>query len=132
MKVTLLVAAFAAFLASGCGGPKVEPTYEVRGTVSVDGEPLDVGDVYFVNEGAAPSVFTVVNGAFSGQATAGEHVVQIYAYKIVPPPPTATGDVEEMKENYLPAEYNSESNLKATVESGGGGEFSFEVSSTGG
>ncbi len=107
-------------------GPTLVP---VKGTVNLDGKALAEGEVQFSLPGEVPATFPVANGAFSGQAGVGNNRVEVRAYR--PGTPTKMGDQTfgGEKENYIPAQYNTQSKFTADVTSGGANEFKFEVTS---
>lgn len=114
----------------GCGGSgRVEAKkYPVTGTVTVDGQPLVDGMIYFkdIAAGASDSA-EIKNGQFTGQAEAGKRRVEIFAYT------TQTSDmggtVSETKVNTLPPRFNAESTLSEEVKAEGTNTYKFEVSS---
>lgn len=118
-----LVLSFVAMV--GCEA-KPTPVYPVQGTVTMDGKPLPEGQVCFrtVATGALEQ-FDVKNGAFAGKAQAGERRVEVFAFR------TRTGDFNgmkgEVKENLIPARYNTDSKLQATVTPEGPNEFKFDL-----
>ena len=116
--------------ATGCGGSgRVEPKkVAVTGTVTVDGQPLPDGMVYFKDIAAGISDSAEVkNGEFSGQAEAGKRRVEILAYKTEV---TQMGDTKtESKVNTLPAKYNTDSTLSEEVKADGANSYKFDVSS---
>jgi len=115
--------------AGGCA-KKTTKMVPVSGTVTLDGQPLDDGDVTLVGDpGTVPDSLPVKAGSFSGQAKPGKKRVEIRAFKTVKPPPTATGDVTETKENYIPAKYNTDSTTTAEVTDSGLSPNKFEVQS---
>ncbi|MFO0819224.1 MAG: hypothetical protein U1A77_14855 [Pirellulales bacterium] len=116
----------------GCGpkdpvGPKLVP---VKGTVTLDGKPMESGDVIFTAPGNAhTSSFEVKGGAYAGQAAPGENKVAVMSYK--------QGEAVQMgdqkfggeKVNFIPAKFNHQTTLTAKVAEGGANEFNFEVTS---
>lgn len=112
----------------GCGGkeaPGVDPTVPVKGKVSLDGKPLASGEISFAVEGKPPQIATITDGSYTGQAMVGENRVEISVYETGKD--ELTGD--PTKVNKLPARFNTESTLKATVAESGANEFPFEVKS---
>lgn len=121
----------------GCGGKAGVKKYAVAGAVTIDGQPLAEGEVYFRTvESATIDAVPIKAGRFQGEAQAGSRRVEIVALRSVPPDPAAVamyGDkAKELgagRENYIPAKYNTESKLTAEVKPGGPNEFTFEVTS---
>jgi hypothetical protein len=108
----------------------------VSGTVTLDGNPMPEGEILFAGPGEVPQVLDIKNGSFEGQVTVGTKRVEIRAYRQVQA--VAAGGMykgEEVpgggssKENYLPARFNSESELTAEVTASGPNKFSFPVTS---
>jgi len=117
----------------GCTGPKpVEPpkTYDVKGQVKLDGNPMAEGEISFSLTGEVPQLLQVKDGAYSGKAYVGKNRVEIRSYKAAEPVEMDGKIVNEgSKENILPAQYNSSSTLSAEVTAAGPNEFNFEVTS---
>ena len=93
-----------------------------------DGHPLAEGTVYFKTaQTGAIDTFPVKDGKFEGTAEVGERRVEISAYR------TKTGNFNgmkgEVKENLIPAPYNVNSKLTATVTPDGPNTFQFDVKS---
>jgi len=127
----VLIAGMLAPILAGCGSNANAPVLsQVKGSVTLDGQPMPDGEVMFVVVGKHTAVMPVTNGTFTGQAAAGTNRVEVYSYK-------AGGDVVEMggekfggeKENFIPAKYNANTTLSAEVTEDGGGDFVFPVTS---
>jgi hypothetical protein len=104
-------------MAAGCGSD-VEKTYPVSGTVTLDGEPLADGEIYFVTPATGQiDILSIENGKFAGEAKAGSRRVEIRAYRVIEAQAADMPgyDPGESKENYLPAKYNDESTLNAEI-----------------
>jgi hypothetical protein len=110
-------------LAAGCGqGPG---TGEVRGTVTVDGQPAPPGSsITFVPaDGKAPTAGALIeNGKYTARVPVGPAKVQVRAPKTVAKPkagkqegPGAEGDLVEES---LPAKYNDSTTLTYDVKPG--------------
>lgn len=112
----------------GCG-PASPPKGTVTGKVTLNGEPLKEGKIHFSEPGKPPNVLQISGGSYSGQVVVGKKKVEIYAYKKVPAPPTATADVTETEENIIPAKYNANSKLEANVTKEGPNDFPFKLTS---
>jgi hypothetical protein len=119
------------FLGGGCSDSKAEKTSQVSGKVELDGKPLPDGSIMFVGDpGTVPDSLPIKDGDFSGKVKVGKKKVAIQAYKTEPPPPGATGDVKEVKVNYLPDRYSvANSTITAEVTDGGVNPNKFEVKS---
>jgi hypothetical protein len=106
------------------------PLADVKGTVTLDGQPMADGEVMFVVMGTHTAILPVTNGTFAGKAAVGTNRVEVYSYRM-------GGDVVEMggqkfggeKENVIPAQFNSMTTLGAQVDAGGANDFKFEVTS---
>lgn len=108
----------------GCQSkPRVVP---VSGTVTVDGRPLAEGVLYFktVQTGALER-FEVKDGKFEGKAAEGERRVEISATRMKSV--MIDGKPVDVPDNYLPARYNLDSTLTATVTVPGPNEFAFDL-----
>src|SRR5262245_57594195 len=69
-------------VAVGCsGGPAKLPQAEVKGSVKLDGKPMDSGEVMFAITGEVPDTLQVTNGAFEGKAKIGKARVEVRSYK---------------------------------------------------
>lgn len=80
--VRLMIAAVACSMWSGCGGDTGPTMYNVRGTVSLDGEPLKTGDVIFeAADGSSTEAGKIQDGAFAFQSQPGPKKVSIRASK---------------------------------------------------
>jgi len=100
---------------------------QVRGTVTVDKQPLADGQIFFQIQGKAPVVLPIKDGAFEGKVEPGERKVEIMAYKEAASVPMEGVKFEPSKVNYLPERYNTSTTLKATVTEAGPNEFKFDL-----
>lgn len=119
---------------SGCG-PFGPPRVEITGTVTVDGAPLESGSIAFTPEEGVVGPMAggdIKAGAYRIPATdgptIGPHKVEIRAWRETgkvdvkgvanaTAGPSGGGAAAQM-EMYIPAEYNSHTKLRATVEQG--------------
>jgi hypothetical protein len=113
MKAYLCCFAAALLLVvTGCSEPLVE------GTVTIDGQPLPEGYIAFVPETSGQGGGSnIVNGKYTVHTVAGKYKVEITASKMLPLPPGQKGmdgATEEVRQ-YLPARYNTQTELTATV-----------------
>jgi len=118
-----------ALVSVGCGGNS-DGQREVSGTVSLDGQPIENGEIVFhpVSGDGAAQGGPIKDGKFQFQATAGEKRVEITATReaATPAPDGLPNYV-----SYIPAQYNSKSTLKETVQENSDNEFEFKLTSSG-
>jgi hypothetical protein len=92
--------------------------YSVSGTVTYDGEPIPEGYIAFVPEGPGRGGGgQITNGNYQVRAQAGKNRVEITASKKMPLPRDRTGMYGEKEEvrQYIPARYNTKTELKADI-----------------
>ena len=118
----------------GCGpgqsGPTVAVLGEVSGTVTLDGQPMPEGEISFSASGKGPSSIAIKDGKFSGKVGEGEKRVEIRQF--VPGEPIMMNGKpygDPVPKNILPAKYNSDSKLTATITAAGAKDLKFEVTS---
>lgn len=118
---------------AGCGAAGV-PTYQVRGTVTFDGEPVEQGQIIFfpVEEGLTPDAGPIKDGKYSFAAREGEKRVHIEATREVPgktvPRPAPLEGEDPVMEMYIPEIYNKKTVLEATVTNrDADNQFNFEL-----
>jgi hypothetical protein len=117
----------AILLAAGCSsGPR---TYPVSGTVTLDGKPLEDGNVYFmpVDPNVSADAGRIEAGQFRFEAREGKMRVEIRASRETPGKRSPMGNIR--KEEFVPARYNRESTLEAEVRSSGENVYTFELTS---
>jgi hypothetical protein len=117
-------------LLSGCGPARPKKVL-VSGTVTMDGKPLQRGEIYFTvpEGGTAPDVLQVADGKFEGKVTVGKKRVEISSPQPVPTRPGAVqmGPPEVL--NLVHEDYNINSKLTAEVSEGSLDPSHFEVKS---
>ena len=112
----------------GCSGGGPDDRGEVRGTVSLDGQPIEKGSIVFepTDGNSGPmSGATIQNGAYHVPAKKGPAVganrIEIRATKKtgrkVPARPPLTGEEDEIVQ-FIPARYNEESTLIEEINPG--------------
>lgn len=98
----------------GCA-PKVTTT-PIQGKVTLDGAPLEAGDLIFSHSdpqfGQEPG--KIVNGAYTANVHPGTNKVQIRATRAVPGKFGPMG-TEPLLEDIIPAKYNSATTLSIEV-----------------
>ncbi|TWU17287.1 hypothetical protein Pla52o_52930 [Novipirellula galeiformis] len=108
---------------AGCSSSDPLDRAIAEGTVTVDGTPLAIGDITFVDDD--PSVQSdnvkVVDGAFSGPVIPGTKKVQIRGYEVVSAnvPADSPEAGTTFKKQILPARFNDQTELTETIPSSG-------------
>jgi hypothetical protein len=121
----LLRLTLAGLFLAGCG-PSGPPTYEVSGTVTWNGQPLPAGDITFepVDPSVTPDHGKIRKGQFQLRAKAGAKKVVIIATR----PGKYSSVVQSYeREAYLPARYNTHTELTAEVKPDGVNRFDFPL-----
>lgn len=113
----LLAACFISLI--GCGekttGPKL---YRVAGIVNFAGEPLKTGELVIrTTDGKHAAGSTIDNGKFKFDAPAGMSIIEVTSTRDVPGEfrEENPGEKVPVKEQFIPAKYNTESTLKLEV-----------------
>jgi hypothetical protein len=129
VRLLLIGAALLAMGGAGCGrrdGPQ-RTFHPVRGTVTLDGEPLPFGEIQFVTPSLGHLDACVIkNGRFTGEAGPGKRVVSFCAFKEGAKDPE-TGAAVRL--NVIPPRYSTQSTMEADVTAEGPNEFVFELTS---
>ncbi|QDV68830.1 hypothetical protein Poly24_25430 [Rosistilla carotiformis] len=111
----------------GCSNSGSGPAlYEVSGEVVVDGQPLENGSITFEPVDGKGGVYgdQIQNGRYTVQVASGEKRVSILASR----PSKALGpDGNPMSEQYIPASYNTKSQLTASVVADAQNEVDFTL-----
>jgi hypothetical protein len=107
---------------AGCGDNS--GLIEVKGTVTLDGTPLEKGAISFtpVDKKTRTAGANIVAGSYSTQVPVGTMKVSISAPKVVGKKPLydRPGSRErDVIEELVPAKYNEESDLRLEVKPGG-------------
>ena len=129
MSRRVFLAALVALLPAVCGCDSSPSTYEVKGTVTLDGKALADGDIIFIPEekNLAPDAGKIKDGQFKFKAKAGKKTVEIRAVRAVPGKKGPMGN-EPLLEVAIPAKY-ARTPLTAEVDKGGKNEFDFPLTS---
>src|ERR1700733_7723987 len=97
-----------ALILAGCG-PKTPVPVPVKGTVTLDGNPLPEGRISFITPGQVPEMLDVKDGRFEGKVKPGKKRVEVGAYRPTRIPDHIPASMRAMmkdgKENYLPPRY---------------------------
>lgn len=112
-------------LAAGCG-PTEPPPVPVSGTVTLDGQPLAEGFVYFKSpDTGGLERFDVAAGAFRGMAQVGTRRVEVIANR--PREVVIDGAKVTVQENVVDPKFSTDSGLTADVTKDGPNTFAFAV-----
>ena len=112
---------------TGCGGgPEM---YDVSGTVTFDGQPVERGEISLDPDDArlSPDAGVIEQGRFSFPAKPGKKTVRIRASRPLPPERQDAPEMGTLYEDYIPAKYNRQSTLTADISPGGDNQFTFEL-----
>lgn len=128
-------------LLAGCGGSDGPPTFRVSGKVTLDGQPVNKGQITFKDAaGQTKSMAAEVqNGAYSFLCTAGQKKIEITSLRKVegkqhkfggnPGDPIGPNNSADIYEEAIPAVYNTQTTLEQEVKSSGSNQFNFDLKS---
>lgn len=128
LRSAYYVVILASLSLAGCS--RQPQLHEVSGLVTFDGQSIPEGDLLFVTPDGTrgPDPARITDGKYQLKTTAGKKRVEISASKIRPGGARGAGG-EPVAEEYLPARYNTQSELAAEVQSKGKNTFDFELTS---
>lgn len=129
LRTSALVGCVLAATALGCGAPSDFKRAIVTGKITYQGTPVSHGEVLLLPEPGATG--PISGGRFAdgvyridahGGVPVGTYRVEIKGYRELPGQKLGPGDPDygDREEQILPSKYNSESELKLTVESSSG------------
>ena len=113
---------------AGCSHePRLHP---VSGSITFEGQPIPDGDILFITPDGTrgPDPAKVLGGKYELKTTEGKKRVEISASKIRPGGARGAGG-EPVPEEYVPARYNTQSELTAEVQAAAKNVFDFELKS---
>ena len=126
-----LLASITAFSLTGCGSPPGLNLNSVSGNVTFDGEPVAEGRIQFRAVDGDQRAFggEISNGKYTVETLPGKMTVEITASRIVPGKFDESNPDEKvpMGEMYIPARYNSQTELTAEVPAGGVKQLDFAL-----
>ncbi|WP_147274374.1 hypothetical protein [Bremerella cremea] len=115
----LLLLACGVFTAlTGCGGTSGPKTVDVTGKVSLDGTPVDSGQIYFRAEDGSNTYATKIEkGAYEAKVTPGAKKIEIIGYRDIPGKfvEVNPGEKEPAREMFIPRQFNSDSTLSLNI-----------------
>jgi hypothetical protein len=118
-----------ALLCCGCAEPpnRPPPATQVKGAVNIDGKPVPTGEIHFGIPGLPPSILSIKDGQYAGEAPIGPNKVEVYIY--VDGPPSEKDPKTPTKINTTPERYvGPKTILEAKVEPGAANDFKFDIS----
>jgi hypothetical protein len=138
---SVIVAALLVVFAAGCGRSS---RIAVKGTVSVNGQPLETGDISFspvMPSGGPTAGAAIARGAYNIPAEQGllpgDYKVQIHAFRGTgkktwdgmgePNAPASQKHYVEETEQFIPAQYNDATELKAAIAPGRANDVKFDL-----
>jgi hypothetical protein len=111
----------------GCGPGEAT----VSGTVTLDGKPLEEGNIAFRPLPALAKSEArggpIKDGKYQVKARPGQNRVEITATRVVPGKKDSFGT--PLRESIVPEKYNAKSELTKEISAGGANEFNFELKS---
>ncbi len=130
-RCSLALFAVASLLLIGCGKTSGPETQTVTGSVTFDGTPVAEGEIVFRDAAGQTRSCggPIKDGKYSFDASPGSKKVEITAMRDVPGKmDTSNPGVEvPLREQYIPANYNTKSTLTAEVS--GSDPIDFELTS---
>lgn len=126
MKSRLMVAAIAVLFvgASGCGGPQ---RGEMAGEVTLDGQPIQGGEIRFLPDLGPPAYAEIIEGRYCTPAAKGPGLgvarvevrwVRKTGKQVPAMPPAPAGTMIDEKAECIPERFNRRSELRADVRPG--------------
>lgn len=89
--VSVISFSLALCVVGGCSTPQQSappPSATVKGTVTLDGKPMETGEIRFGVMGQPPKVSPIKGGEFSGEGYVGANLVEVVLMKDGPPSTT--------------------------------------------
>jgi len=118
VAVRVALCLFASLLLAGCDqGP---PKGTVKGSVTLDGQPVDGGVITFIpaDGNSQPEAVTIAGGQYTVTMPLGEKRVEIYWAPSGGEAADTANQGREQIVQKIPTKYNSQSTLKHTVVKG--------------
>jgi hypothetical protein len=112
----------------GCGDGR-PAMYNVTGSVTFDGRPVESGEIIFVSvdKGIAPDAGRIDTGSYDVLVKSGKKKVEIRASRpVVGGKPNPMGPVYQ---DYIPEKYNARTTLEADIKPDGANHFDYQLKS---
>ncbi|HUT91177.1 MAG TPA: hypothetical protein VMY37_16870 [Thermoguttaceae bacterium] len=131
-SITTLLTLLATMTILGCG-PSGLDVLPVSGKVTFDGEPIPEGRIQFRAVDGDKRAFSgqITNGQYELETMPGKMTVEVTASRIIPGQFDESNPDEKVPvgEMYIPARYNSQTELTAEVPAGGIKQLDFALTS---
>jgi hypothetical protein len=118
-RLLIVVSLLAMPLGIGCGGTNTGPaSVELSGRVTLDGDPLKEGDIFFrAQDGGNSYAAKIKDGTYQQNVTPGNKRVEITSYRDVPGQfrEDNPGEKVPVREMYIPSQFNKETTLELDV-----------------
>jgi hypothetical protein len=113
----------------GCQSSTTGPALAaVKGTVTLDGKPMQGGEIRFTAPGQPVKSLEIKDGAFSGQVNSGKNQVDVVWDQDGPPNPMDPST--KIKVNVVGPQFSGPNSvLSANVPTGGASDLKFDVTS---
>lgn len=114
--------------AVGCSSSSegLPPTAPIKGTITMDAQPIATGEVHFGMAGQPPQVCKITNGTYEGVAFVGKNLVEVFVY--ADGPPSEKNPSVPTRYNTTPERYwGPNSTLQAEVTGSGPNVANFEL-----
>ena len=120
-------AATLALVSGGCGGE--QGMQEVSGTVTYNGQPVDRGEIRLISleAGESTDAGVIIAGRFSFLASGGTRRVEIRGSRPLPAVEQTEPEMGLMYEDYIPAQFNTQSTLSAEIGEDDSHELRFDL-----
>lgn len=115
LSLAVLGTVVGSILAAGCGGDSGPPTVLVSGQVTLDGQPVEEGQIYFrAQDGGNSYAGKIENGRYETEVTPGGKRIEIIGHRIVPGKfrEDNPGEKTPVREMYIPQKYNRNTTLE--------------------
>lgn len=116
MRLAIVGLALVAVL--GCSGSSGPQTIKVQGSVSLDGKPIESGQVYFRAEDGGNSYHGIIeNGTYEAEVSPGEKRIEVFGYRDVAGKTREDnpGEQSTVREMFVPDQYNRNTTLKLNL-----------------
>lgn len=110
----LVITGLSLAAAVGCSGGGGPQTIDVQGNVSLDGKPIESGQIYFRAEDGSNSYYgKIENGSYEAEVTPGEKRIEVYGYRDLAGKTREDnpGEQATVREMFVPEKFNRKTTL---------------------